>query len=80
MPGMMGWSKPNWLIRDHPSFGIFNQPSGLSGLQDRADASKKISSGKEASARGTRTGRRKRIFFCNSSLRFSSVSSLTPCF
>ena len=66
MPEMMGWSKPNWLIKDHQSFGICSQPSGLSRVQYRADASKKVSSGMEASARGTRIGRKKLSFFCNS--------------
>ena len=57
MSGLMEWSEPSWLFRDHPSFGMFVQSSGLSFLQD---ASKKFSSEMEASARETRmtTGRK----------------------
>ena len=56
-PGLMGWSEPSWLFRDHPSFCMFDQSSGLSVLQD---ALKKFSSEMEALARETRmmTGRK----------------------
>ena len=54
MPGMMGWSKLSWLYRDHLNFGMFDQSLGLSILQEKADASKKVSLEIEASARETK--------------------------
>ena len=76
MPGMMGWSKPSWLFRDHPSFGIFDQPSGLNVSQDRPDVFLEM----EASARETRTttGWKKGSFFCNSLVYAFHVFPVLP--